>query len=61
MEKDSRSTEIIETTIGDLVDAITRVAEEAGQTEEEGYRIAAAALERLLPKEKRETFVDGLN
>jgi hypothetical protein len=42
----------IETTIGDLIEAITDVALQAGKTEEEGYRLASFTIEKLL-REKR--------
>lgn len=42
----------IETTIGDLIEAITDVALQAGRTEEEGYRLASFTIEKLL-REKR--------
>lgn len=42
----------IETTIGDLIEAITDIALQAGKTEEEGYRLASFTIEKLL-REKR--------
>ena len=42
----------IQTTIGDLVEAITDVALQAGKTEEEGYRLASFTIEKLL-RDKR--------
>jgi hypothetical protein len=42
----------IETTIGDLIEAITDVALQAGKTEAEGYRLASFTIEKLL-REKR--------
>lgn len=42
----------IETTLGDLIEAITDVALQAGRTEEEGYRLASFTIEKLL-REKR--------
>ena len=38
----------INTTIGDLIEALTQVAIEAGNTEKEGYRLASLALTDLL-------------
>jgi hypothetical protein len=38
----------IKTTIGDLIEALTQVAIEAGNTEKEGYRLASLALTDLL-------------
>ena len=48
----SEETVTIETTIGDLIEAITDVALQAGKTEEEGYRLASFTIEKLL-REKR--------
>lgn len=42
------SQEVVHTTIGDLVEAITQIALEAGKTEEEGYRLASATIESIL-------------
>lgn len=42
----------IETTLGDLIEAITDVALQAGKTEEEGYRLASFTIEKLL-RDKR--------
>ena len=42
----------LETTIGDLIEAITEVALQAGKTEEEGYRLASFTIEKIL-REKR--------
>jgi len=38
----------INTTIGDLIEALTEVAIEAGNTEKEGYLLASLALTDLL-------------
>jgi hypothetical protein len=40
--------EKIDTTIGDLVEAITQIALESGKSEEEGYELAAIAIESIL-------------
>jgi hypothetical protein len=42
----------IETTIGDLIEANTDVALQAGKTEQEGYRLASFTIEKLL-RDKR--------
>lgn len=42
----------VETTIGDLIEAITDVAIKAGRTEDEGYRLASFTIEKLL-RDKR--------
>lgn len=53
-------TETVETTLGELVEAITRVALKAGETEQEGYLLASLALEDLLLgcQNKEETVVE---
>lgn len=38
----------VETTIGDLVEAITQIALESGKSEEEGYELASIAIESIL-------------
>ena len=43
--------EVVETTIGDLIEAITDIALEAGKTEQEGYRLASLTLERILSRQ----------
>jgi len=48
----SEETVKIQTTIGDLIEAITDVALQAGKTEEEGYRLASFTIEKLL-RDKR--------
>ena len=48
----SKETVTVQTTIGDLIEAITDVAMQAGRTEEEGYRLASFTIEKLL-REKR--------
>jgi hypothetical protein len=42
----------IETTLGDLIEAVTDIAMQAGKTEEEGYKLASFTIEKLL-REKR--------
>jgi hypothetical protein len=42
----------VETTIGDLIEAITDIALQAGKTEQEGYRLASFTIEKLL-RDKR--------
>ncbi|MBN8548013.1 MAG: hypothetical protein J0M12_01720 [Deltaproteobacteria bacterium] len=48
------SSETIHTTIGDLIEAVTSIALEAGKTEEEGYKLASLTVENILRKTKRE-------
>jgi len=50
----SSASETIYTTIGDLVEAVTSIALEAGKTEEEGYRLASLTLENILRKSRRD-------
>ena len=42
------ATEKFETTIGDLVEAITQIALEAGKSEQEGFNLAAVTIESIL-------------
>lgn len=51
----AQQTEIIETTLGDLIEAITTIALEAGKTEQEGYRLASMTLERILRRRRVRT------
>ena len=46
--------ERIETTIGELVEAITQIALEGGRNEQEGYQLAALTIERILNRRRRE-------
>lgn len=48
---------IIQTTIGELVEAVTQIALEAGKTEEEGYHLASLTLENILRKSRRDTSI----
>ena len=49
--------DIIETTIGELVEVITQIALESGKTEEEGYQLAAMTIERILRRHQRELAI----
>lgn len=49
-----KSVETIETTIGDLIEAITQIALEAGDSEEEGYQLASLTLEDILRRSNTE-------
>ena len=40
----------IKTTVGDLIEAITKIALEAGKSEAEGYALATLAIESVLRK-----------
>jgi len=47
----------VETTIGDLIEAITEIALQAGKTEEEGYKLASLTIEKVLrDKVRRDQF-----
>lgn len=47
----------IDTTIGELIEAITEIALEAGKSEQEGYQLASLTLENILRKNIREESV----
>lgn len=49
---EEQGTEKIQTTIGDLVEAVTQIALEAGKTEQEGYKLASATLEMILRRNR---------
>jgi hypothetical protein len=51
-QQPSGETVRIDTTLGDLIEAVTNIAMQAGQTEQEGYKLAAFTIEKLL-REKR--------
>lgn len=51
--------EQIHTTIGDLIEAITQIALEAGKTEKEGYKLASLTLESILRRANKS--VETLN
>lgn len=57
MDKSTRSVnaiaETFETTIGDLVEAVTQIALEAGKTQEEGYKLASLTLSHILNKNQK--------
>jgi hypothetical protein len=53
-KKDLESLEKINTTIGDLIEAVTQIALEAGKSEEEGYLLAQATLESILRRNRSE-------
>lgn len=55
MKKELSGIETIETTIGDLIEAITEIALEAGKTEEESYELASITLESILRRNRKET------
>jgi len=49
----------INTTIGDLIEAITDIALQAGKTEEEGYRLASFTIEKLLRDKRRKDIMEA--
>lgn len=57
----NKEMEIIDTTIGDLVEAITQIALESGKTEEEGYTLASMAIESLLRRNMNQIAGELLN
>ncbi|MFM1847137.1 MAG: hypothetical protein RL417_611 [Pseudomonadota bacterium] len=44
--------EVVETTIGDLIEAITEIALESGSSEAEGYKLASITIESILRKSR---------
>jgi len=48
MSSKSQTEQPVETTIGELIEAIAEVALKAGRSEEEGYMLASLALERIM-------------
>ena len=57
MERDQ--TVCINTTIGDLIEAITDIALQAGKSEEEGYRLASFTIEKLLRDKRRKDIMEA--
>ncbi len=49
----------INTTIGDLIEAITDIALQAGKTEEEGYKLASFTIEKLLRDKRRKEMMEA--
>lgn len=43
---------IIQTTVGDLIEAVTEIALKAGRTEEEGYELASMTVEKMMREQK---------
>jgi hypothetical protein len=50
MESHKETSEKIQTTIGDLIAAISEIALKAGKTEAEGYHLASLTLQSILRK-----------
>ncbi len=56
MERSQKEvSEKIETTIGELIAAISDIALKAGQTEEEGYELASLTLQSILNRNTTKT------
>ncbi len=55
----AEGTVTIETTIGDLIEAITDVALQAGKTEQEGYRLASFTIEKLLREKRHKDILEA--
>jgi hypothetical protein len=58
-QADQDQTVRIDTTIGDLIEAITDIARQAGKTEEEGYRLASFTIEKLLRERRRKDILEA--
>ena len=56
---DRDQTVCINTTIGDLIEAITDIARQAGKTEQEGYRLASFTIEKLLRDKRRKDLMEA--
>jgi hypothetical protein len=48
----------IQTTIGDLIEAITEIALQNGQSEKEGYELAQKTLEEVLKSNEAEKYLE---
>lgn len=55
----ARPGEKIQTTVGELVEALTQVAIEAGNSEQQGYELASIALAELLKRRRDERTVQN--
>ena len=51
----------IETTIGELIEAITEIALQSGKSTEEGYKLASVTIESILRRSKKELPAATLN
>jgi hypothetical protein len=52
-------TSTITTTLGELVEAVTDIALQAGKTEAEGYALASLTIEKLLRDKRRRDLSQG--
>lgn len=57
MSKLTNETRIIETTIGDLIEAVTQIALETGKSEVEGYELASLTVESILRRQTEEQYI----
>ena len=59
MIKDNMDEQVgkIETTIGELIEMITQIALEAGNNEEDSYKLTSIALESILRRNRHETVL----
>lgn len=55
--KNSQS--VVETTVGDLIAAISEIALKAGRTEQEGYRLASLTLEKIMRERMATSQIDA--
>ncbi|MGI6523782.1 MAG: hypothetical protein ACOX2O_00590 [Bdellovibrionota bacterium] len=44
----TQNDQAVETTVGELIEAITQIALKSGKTKEEGYVLASLAIEKIL-------------
>ncbi len=56
-----KAVETIQTTIGELVAAITEIALETGKSEAEGYQLASMTIERIMNSSVQEGELDLVN
>lgn len=52
-------TATITTTLGELVEAVTDIALQAGKTEAEGYALASLTIEKLLRDKRRRELLEA--
>jgi hypothetical protein len=52
-------TATITTTLGELVEAVTDIALQAGKTEAEGYALASLTIEKLLREKRRREILEA--
>ncbi len=52
-------TATITTTLGELVEAVTDIALQAGKTEAEGYALASLTIEKLLRDKRRRELMEA--